>query len=401
MELAEDIGAARPLRGANRERERLDTGDGTSLLDGRRRRHEALRRPDRRRRRHLLDPASARSCRSSGPTARARRRSSTSSPASTSRRSGRVSFDGAGHHRRAARPDHERWASPGRSRTSACSATMTALENVMVGQHARMKAGLFGSILRTPRVRREEKRRPREGRGGARRTSGIARAPARPARDQPLLRRPAPGGDRARAGLRPQAAAARRADRGHEPAGVRRSSRDLMQQAPRRARPGDPAHRARHEGGHGRVRAHHRARPRREDRRGRARRRSATNPQVIEAYLGKQARQERRMPLLEVDDIHTYYGNIEALKGVSLDVEEGECVTLIGSNGAGKSTTLRSISGPHARRAGARSVRRAGDHAHRAAGHRPARDLAVARGPQVLPAHDRAREPRHGRVPAP
>ena len=51
------------------------------------------------------------------------------------------------------------------------------------------------------------------------------------------------------------------------------------------------------------------------------------------------------MPLLEVGDIHTYYGNIEALKGISLEVEEGEIVTLIGSNGAGKSTTLRSISG--------------------------------------------------------
>ncbi len=51
------------------------------------------------------------------------------------------------------------------------------------------------------------------------------------------------------------------------------------------------------------------------------------------------------MALLELDDIHTYYGNIEALKGVSLEVEEGEVVTLIGSNGAGKSTTLRSISG--------------------------------------------------------
>ncbi|MBA3508471.1 MAG: ABC transporter ATP-binding protein [Thermoleophilaceae bacterium] len=51
------------------------------------------------------------------------------------------------------------------------------------------------------------------------------------------------------------------------------------------------------------------------------------------------------MALLEIEDIHTYYGNIEALKGVSLTVEEGEIVTLIGSNGAGKSTTLRSISG--------------------------------------------------------
>jgi len=51
------------------------------------------------------------------------------------------------------------------------------------------------------------------------------------------------------------------------------------------------------------------------------------------------------MALLELTDVHTFYGNIEALKGVSLTVEEGECVTLIGSNGAGKSTTLRSISG--------------------------------------------------------
>jgi branched-chain amino acid transport system ATP-binding protein len=51
------------------------------------------------------------------------------------------------------------------------------------------------------------------------------------------------------------------------------------------------------------------------------------------------------MPLLELEDVHTYYGNIEALRGISVTVEEGEIVTLIGSNGAGKSTTLRSISG--------------------------------------------------------
>jgi branched-chain amino acid transport system ATP-binding protein len=51
------------------------------------------------------------------------------------------------------------------------------------------------------------------------------------------------------------------------------------------------------------------------------------------------------MALLEVEDVHTYYGAIEALRGVSLTVDEGEVVTIIGSNGAGKSTTLRSISG--------------------------------------------------------
>ena len=58
------------------------------------------------------------------------------------------------------------------------------------------------------------------------------------------------------------------------------------------------------------------------------------------------------MALLEVRDIETYYGNIQALKGISIDVEEGEVVTLIGSNGAGKSTTLRSISGLTPPRAG-------------------------------------------------
>jgi branched-chain amino acid transport system ATP-binding protein len=51
------------------------------------------------------------------------------------------------------------------------------------------------------------------------------------------------------------------------------------------------------------------------------------------------------MPMLEVDNIHTYYGNIQALKGISLTVEEGEIVTLIGANGAGKTTTLRTICG--------------------------------------------------------
>jgi branched-chain amino acid transport system ATP-binding protein len=49
--------------------------------------------------------------------------------------------------------------------------------------------------------------------------------------------------------------------------------------------------------------------------------------------------------ILEVEDVHTYYGAIHALKGISLDVREGEIVTLLGANGAGKSTTLRSING--------------------------------------------------------
>jgi branched-chain amino acid transport system ATP-binding protein len=51
------------------------------------------------------------------------------------------------------------------------------------------------------------------------------------------------------------------------------------------------------------------------------------------------------MALLELRDVHTYYGNIHALKGISIEVEPGEIVTLIGANGAGKSTTLKTISG--------------------------------------------------------
>jgi branched-chain amino acid transport system ATP-binding protein len=57
-------------------------------------------------------------------------------------------------------------------------------------------------------------------------------------------------------------------------------------------------------------------------------------------------------PVLQVEGIHTFYGTIEALKGISLEVQEGEIVTLIGSNGAGKTTTLRSINGLNHPRSG-------------------------------------------------
>src|SRR5512146_64527 len=59
------------------------------------------------------------------------------------------------------------------------------------------------------------------------------------------------------------------------------------------------------------------------------------------------------MPMLEVENIHSYYGNIHALKGISLTVEKGEIVTLIGANGAGKTTTLRTITGAMKPREGA------------------------------------------------
>jgi len=50
-------------------------------------------------------------------------------------------------------------------------------------------------------------------------------------------------------------------------------------------------------------------------------------------------------PILQLHDVHTYYGSIHALKGISLEVRDGEIVTLLGANGAGKTTTLRSING--------------------------------------------------------
>jgi branched-chain amino acid transport system ATP-binding protein len=56
--------------------------------------------------------------------------------------------------------------------------------------------------------------------------------------------------------------------------------------------------------------------------------------------------------ILELEEVHTYYGSIQALKGISIEVKQGEIVTLIGANGAGKSTTLRSINGLNSPRRG-------------------------------------------------
>ena len=61
--------------------------------------------------------------------------------------------------------------------------------------------------------------------------------------------------------------------------------------------------------------------------------------------------------VLKLDDVHTYYGSIHALKGISIEVREGEIVTLIGANGAGKSTTLRSINGLNQPREGSITFR--------------------------------------------
>ncbi len=84
------------------------------------------------------------------------------------------------------------------------------------------------------------------------------------------------------------------------------------------------------------------------------------------------------MALLEVRDIHTYYGNIHALKGVSLEVGAGEIIALIGANGAGKTTTLRTISGLMQPREG-RVIYDGEDISHTRA------DLLVSRGIAMVP----------------
>jgi branched-chain amino acid transport system ATP-binding protein len=99
----------------------------------------------------------------------------------------------------------------------------------------------------------------------------------------------------------------------------------------------------------------------------------------VESAPDSAAAGNRGDTLLELDDLHVYYGNIEALKGVSLTVNRGEVVTLIGSNGAGKSTTLRAISGTHKPRTG--TVKLAGQEIQ----HLPAHEIVtfgVAHSPE-------------------
>src|SRR5215208_1487131 len=105
------------------------------------------------------------------------------------------------------------------------------------------------------------------------------------------------------------------------------------------------------------------------------------------------------MPLLEIENMHSYYGHIHALRGISLTVDEGEVVTLIGSNGAGKTTTLRSIHGVLPPREG--KILFAGEEIQGM----PAHDMiskGIAQSPEgrkILP-HDSPREPGDGRLPS-
>src|SRR4029079_5105755 len=88
---------------------------------------------------------------------------------------------------------------------------------------------------------------------------------------------------------------------------------------------------------------------------------------------------EAQAPVLELEGIHTYYGAIHALKGITLDVRDGEIVTLLGANGAGKSTTLRSHNGiVHPRRG---SIRFQGQDITRMAAHQVVK-LGISQSPE-------------------
>jgi len=83
--------------------------------------------------------------------------------------------------------------------------------------------------------------------------------------------------------------------------------------------------------------------------------------------------------LLELEDVHVHYGKIEALKGISFSVDEGEVVTLIGSNGAGKSTTLRTVSGVRPLTSG--SIRFRGEDISRVQAHRRV-EMGICQAPE-------------------
>src|SRR5262249_8596957 len=216
---------------------------------------------------------------------------------------------------------------------------LTALDNVLIGRHTHLRAGVIRGALWLPGVGREEaqareaahallaRRRPRA-------VTGVE-AGSLPLGAQKRL-------EIARARLGAAAAPARRAGRRTQSDGdADLDGRDPA--APGREQADDCPGRARHGARHGHLGPRGRARPRPQDRRGPARRDRARRRR--RRGVPRQRGRGRVSAVLELDDVSVTYGKRRALEGVSLTVAPGEIVTLLGANGAGKSTTLRTVSG--------------------------------------------------------
>ena len=107
---------------------------------------------------------------------------------------------------------------------------------------------------------------------------------------------------------------------------------------------------------------------------------------------------ERRV--LEIRDMVCGYGGVTALRGISLEVKAGQLVALIGANGAGKSTTLRAISGLVTPRSGIDAVRRQGNRRRQTAARAGMRDRALSGRTARIPAYDGRGKSQHGRLSA-
>ncbi len=218
---------------------------------------------------------------------------------------------------------------------------MTALENVMVGRHVRTKHGLIGAVFQTPAERREEREikeralelldyvgvlqyadyTSRNLSYGHQRRLEIARALAT---DPKLLALDEPA------------------------AGMNATEKVELTRAARQdphGRQDDPADRTRREAGDGLVQPHDGARLRQGDRRGSAAGR-AEGPEGDRGISGRGGPlMSTTNAMLKVKGLQVNYGGIQAVKGVDLEVAQGELVTLIGANGAGKTTTMKAITG--------------------------------------------------------
>ena len=126
------------------------------------------------------------------------------------------------------------------------------------------------------------------------------------------------------------------------------------------------------------------------------------DPAVLDCYLGEDARRRRarRSLMLSIRDLDLFYGDAQALAGVSLEVPAGELVALVGANGAGKSSLIRSIAGMERPQAGKITFRDQDITGKDSALHRQPRHRAGGGGPAGVPQPQRRGQPGGRRSPA-